>query len=76
MDKLSFEEALSKLEDIVIKLEKGQVPLEESYSIFAEGVKLSKYCENILGKTEKKVEVLVKVPDSKNLKREFSAGRA
>jgi len=55
MEKISFESALSKLENIVRELEKGQVPLEESYKVFAEGVKLSKYCENILDKTEKKV---------------------
>jgi len=40
MDNLKFEEALSKLEDIVRQLESGETPLDESLQLFEDGVKL------------------------------------
>ncbi len=57
--KVSFEEALKNFEEIVASLENGQLPLDEAYSKFEEGVKLGKYCEDILSNTEKKVEILL-----------------
>lgn len=53
---LSFEEALSKLESIVEKLEQPDVSLEESVKSFEEGVQLSKYCSKILENAELRVE--------------------
>ncbi|HXB61836.1 MAG TPA: exodeoxyribonuclease VII small subunit [Acidobacteriaceae bacterium] len=55
-----FEEKLKGLEDIVGKLEKGDLPLEESIKLFEEGVKLSEACKQELEAAEGRVEVLLK----------------
>ncbi len=52
----SFEEALKKLEDIVSKLEDETVTLEESIDLYEEGVKLSKFCSEILNDAELRIE--------------------
>jgi len=39
---LSFEEALERLENLVNRLEEGNMPLEESLKLFAEGIQLTK----------------------------------
>ena len=55
---ISFEEALSRLQEIVEKLEKGQAPLDESLELFEEGVKLSRLCHGTLDKIEGKIEII------------------
>lgn len=59
MAEIKFEEALKRLEDIVDTLEKRELSLEKSLKIFEEGVKLSRQCNRMLGKAEKKVEILM-----------------
>ncbi len=59
----TFEAALSKLEQIVQRLEKGELPLEESLVLYEEGVRLSRLCHAKLEEAEGKVELLLK--DSK-----------
>ena len=61
--KMKFEEALSKLEQIVQQLETGALPLEESLAQFEEGMRLSKIWGDKLTEVEGKIEVLVKRPD-------------
>ncbi len=56
----SFEEAMVELEEIVGKLEEGDVPLEESIRLFQEGMKLSKRCHNKLQDVEKQMDELLK----------------
>ncbi|KPP98552.1 MAG: exodeoxyribonuclease VII small subunit XseB [Bacteroidetes bacterium HLUCCA01] len=56
MERISFEEALQKLEAIVNKLEDGSVSLEESVSLYEEGMKLSKHCSEILEQAELRIE--------------------
>lgn len=56
---LSFEEAIKKLEETVMKIEKGDLNLDENIRYFEEGNKLVKYCSDQLNKAEKKVEVLL-----------------
>ncbi len=58
-DEVSFEEALSHLEEIVKKLEGGLLSLDESLSKFEEGIRLSALCNKKLLKTQQKVEKLV-----------------
>ena len=53
---LSFEDALERLNEIVHKLEKGDKKLEDSISLFEEGVKLSRFCKEILQDAAEKVE--------------------
>jgi len=58
--KLTFEEALAKLEQIVAQIEEGQVPLEESIAKYAEGIGLIKQCRAILETAEQKIQLLAK----------------
>ena len=56
----TFEAALAKLEQIVQRLEKGELPLEESLVLYEEGVKLSRLCHAKLEEAEGKIELLLK----------------
>lgn len=49
----TFEESLVQLEEIVQRLERGDVPLEEALAAFQEGMTLSKQCQDTLEKAEK-----------------------
>ena len=53
---LAFEEALKELEDIVGKLERGDVELEPSISLYERGEALRAHCERLLQRIEAKVE--------------------
>ena len=55
-----FEESLTRLEKIVDELEKGDIALEKSLSLFEEGIKLSGACRKELEDAEGKVEILLK----------------
>jgi len=55
-----FEESLKRLEDIVVKLEEGDLALEESLKLFEEGIKTSRLCTKQLEEAERKVEILLK----------------
>jgi exodeoxyribonuclease VII small subunit len=56
--KLSFEEAMKRLEEIVSHLEKGDIPLEESIRLFEEGSGLLALCSSQLEEAEQKVSLL------------------
>ena len=56
----TFEAALMKLEQIVQRLEKGELPLEESLVLYEEGVRLSRLCHTKLEEAEGKIELLLK----------------
>ncbi|MGG1479813.1 exodeoxyribonuclease VII small subunit [Bacillus smithii] len=56
---LSFEQAMEQLEDIVRKLEEGNVPLEEAISIYKKGMELSKLCHDKLQDAEEQVAKLM-----------------
>ena len=53
---LNFETALAELEAIVARLEKGDVPLEESVAIYERGETLKRRCEELLRQAEARVE--------------------
>jgi len=57
-DKLSFEQALAKLTELVGRLESGELPLEESVAAFEQGVQLSRRCEALLDQAEQRLQVL------------------
>jgi exodeoxyribonuclease VII small subunit len=59
---LSFEDALAQLEQIVQKLEGGDVPLEDSIRIYERGAALKAHCEKKLREAELKVERIVLGP--------------
>jgi len=58
--KMTFEQALERIEEIVSRIEDGSVPLEESIDKYAEGTKLIDYCRTVLGAAEKKIQLLTK----------------
>jgi exodeoxyribonuclease VII small subunit len=60
MSEQSFEKALTELEDIVEKLEKGGLALNESLALFEKGIKLARFLRGELGKAEKKIDILLK----------------
>jgi exodeoxyribonuclease VII small subunit len=55
---LSFEEALRTLEETVVRLESGDLSLEESLELFERGQLLAAYCNDLLDKAELRVEIL------------------
>lgn len=61
--KLSFEEALAELEDIVQRLEAGNVSLEDSIEIYTRGALLKRHCETKLRAAEERIEKVVLSPD-------------
>jgi exodeoxyribonuclease VII small subunit len=63
-EKLTFEQALAKLEAIVSAIEAGEVPLEESIEKYADGIRLVKQCRAILDQAEKKIQLLAKAEDA------------
>ncbi len=56
VSKLTFEQALDRLEKIVNDLERGDVPLDESIKIYEQGEALKKHCASLLKAAEDKVE--------------------
>lgn len=53
---LTFEKALAELESIVGKLERGDVPLEESIAMYSRGEVLRTHCETLLKQAEMRIE--------------------
>ena len=60
---LPFEKALAELEEIVRRLEKGDVPLEDSIAIYERGEALKKHCEALLKRAEARIEKITVGPD-------------
>lgn len=59
-DGLKFETALKTLEEIVRKMEGGELPLDETLQSFEDGIMLAKFCEQKLSEAEGKVDLLLK----------------
>ncbi|MDP3487776.1 MAG: exodeoxyribonuclease VII small subunit [Bacillota bacterium] len=57
---MKFESALKKLEEIVAKLESGEVTLDEAMELYLAGVGALKNCEKLLTEAEHKVEILLR----------------
>lgn len=53
---LTFEQAVSELENIVARLERGDVPLDHSIEIYERGETLKKHCESLLNAAEARIE--------------------
>jgi exodeoxyribonuclease VII small subunit len=58
-----FESALKSLEDIVVRLETGDLALDKSLELFEEGVRISRFCSTKLEEAERKVETLIRSGD-------------
>jgi exodeoxyribonuclease VII small subunit len=60
VDKLSFEEAIKELTNIVGKIEQGQIPLQDSLEQYEKGMALIKQCRTILQKAEERIDKITK----------------
>lgn len=60
---LPFEKAMAELEQIVTRLEKGDVTLEESIRIYERGEALRRHCEQLLHSAEMRIEKITLGPD-------------
>jgi exodeoxyribonuclease VII small subunit len=64
--KMSFEEAIKELTDIVGKIEQGKIPLQDSLEQYEKGMALIKHCKGILEKAEKRIEKITKEENSED----------
>lgn len=62
---LSFEDALRQLEDVVKKLESGEVPLDDSINLYERGEALRKHCQSRLDAAQARIEKIVAGADGK-----------
>lgn len=58
MKKMTYEQAITQLEEIVKTMENGTLPLDDSIKLFEEGTKLSAYCAKCLDEAEQKITLL------------------
>lgn len=60
---MSFEDALRALEDVVSRLESGDVPLDDSITLYERGEALRKHCQARLDAAQARIERIVAGPD-------------
>ena len=65
LTQMTFEEALKALEDVVRKLETGEVPLDDSISLYERGELLRKHCQARLDAAQARIEKIVAGADGK-----------
>jgi len=59
VNKISFEEAMARLEKLVRELEDSQLPLEKALELFTEGVGLTRICNEHLAAAEQRISILI-----------------
>ena len=59
MEKMTFETAIKRLEEITLLIEKGELTLDESIKLYEEGVKLVNLCNNKISNVEKSIKILL-----------------
>lgn len=62
---MTFEDALRSLEDVVRKLESGEVPLDDSIELYERGELLRKHCQARLDAAQARIERIVQSPDGR-----------
>lgn len=65
ISQMTFEDALRALEDVVRRLESGDVPLDESIGLYERGEVLRKHCQARLDSAQARIEKIVGGPDGK-----------
>lgn len=74
---MDFEKKLTRLEEIVQKMEKGDIALEQSLKFFEEGVQLSRDCQSQLTEAENKIKILVAFDEQKKpITQDFKNGES
>jgi len=66
ISKLTFEQAIKQLTEIVGKIELGEIPLQQSLEQYEKGMELIKHCREILQKAEKRIEKITKEEKSED----------
>lgn len=72
--KITFEQALGRLEEIVALLEKGDAPLDQSLELYEEGAALVRRCNTALEQAERRVTILMKDQEGTVTEQVFDAG--
>lgn len=67
----TFESSMTELEEVVSKLEAGDVTLDESLKLFEQGIKLAKSCQKKLDEAEKKVKILTAGENGEMVEEDF-----
>ncbi len=57
-DPKNFEAAMAELDQLVEKMESGQLPLEESLTAYQRGTELIRFCEKLLAEAQQRIQVL------------------
>lgn len=76
INEMTFESAISRLEEIVRALEAGSETLDNSIALFEEGIALVKLCNSKLDGAEQKIKILVASPDGTLNESDFAGGEA
>jgi len=58
-EKLSFEDAMEELEEVIFKLEEGELTLDKSLDEFQKGIELYKHCNGILNDVDGKIKLML-----------------
>jgi exodeoxyribonuclease VII small subunit len=72
MSETTFEETLARLEAVVLKLESGDLPLDEALQAFEEGVRLARVCSTRLEDAERRVHLLMRTADGQEAEVPFT----
>ena len=67
----SFEKSMARLEEIVSRMERGDVPLEESLKLFQEGTELVRTCNELLENAQLQVKKIMTAPDGSPVEEDF-----
>ena len=67
----TFEASMSRLEQIVRAMERGDVPLEESLKLFQEGTELVRSCQKLLDEAQLQVKMILTAPDGSPVEEAF-----
>ena len=68
----SFEQNITRLEQIVRAMERGDVPLEESLKLFQEGTDLVRSCSKLLDEAQLEVKKIMTAPDGSPVEEDFT----
>ena len=68
---ITFESAMSRLEEIVGKLESGKASLDESLGLYEEGISLVRFCSDTLDKAEQKIKIVKTGSDGTKTEEDF-----
>lgn len=67
----TFEQSMTRLEQIVRAMERGDVPLEESLKLFQEGTELVRSCQKLLDEAQLQVKKIMTAPDGSPVEEDF-----